>query len=409
MCDVEKVNVIIIGGSVGGLACAHALLKSGRNNVTVFERASAINAAGAGLGLGVEALAVLQSFGLEDELRTVSQPMPIEINRAVAPNGHVRQLYEDRAYNHRSLHWSDLHKALLAALPHGIVNFGTTVTAVEQKGGSKRAVVWAEKKGAATDSDGMHPIRMECDLVVAADGSMSDTRRRFRPDESRRYSGYCAWRGVVTDEEAPDAAHAVRRAYPEVGKALYFDLAQGTHAVLYDLPGKRLNWLWYINQPEPGLKGHSVTVKADDRKIAEMHEQAAATFTPELAALMQATKAPFINAIYDREPQDQWVFGRIVLVGEAAHPTTPHGLRSTNMAICDAGALGTCLAEESGDIGAALDKFQQHRIKCTAREVLFSRHLGRIKQSLDCKHDWFAADEILCKSLGQSNMADFLV
>ncbi len=88
-----------------------------------------------------------------------------------------------------SLHWSDLHKALLAALPHGIVHFGTTVTAVEQKDGSKQAVVWAEKRGAATESDGSHPIRMECDLVVAADGSMSDTRRRFRPHESRRSGG----------------------------------------------------------------------------------------------------------------------------------------------------------------------------------------------------------------------------
>ncbi len=74
-----------------------------------------------------------------------------------------------------------------------------------------------------------------------------------------------------------------------------------------------------------------------------------------------------------------------------------------------AGALGTCLAERAGDIEAGLAKFQQHRIKCTAREVLFSRHLGRIKQSLDCKHDWFAADEFVCKSLGQSNMADFPV
>jgi 2-polyprenyl-6-methoxyphenol hydroxylase-like FAD-dependent oxidoreductase len=52
---------------------------------------------------------------------------------------------------------------------------------------------------------------------------------------------------------------------------------------------------------------------------------------------VQATDAPFINAIYDREPLKQWVFGRIVLVGEAAHPTTPHALRSTNMAIMDAG------------------------------------------------------------------------
>lgn len=53
----------------------------------------------------------------------------------------------------------------------------------------------------------------------------------------------------------------------------------------------------------------------------------------------QATKAPFINAIFDREPLEEWVFGRVVLVGEAAHPTTPHALRSTNMAIADAGGL----------------------------------------------------------------------
>ena len=60
---------------------------------------------------------------------------------------------------------------------------------------------------------------------------------------------------------------------------------------------------------------------------------------------IQATKAPFINAIFDREPLQRWVFGRVVLVGEAAHPTTPHALRSTNMAIGDAGDvawLGHC-------------------------------------------------------------------
>ncbi len=60
-----------------------------------------------------------------------------------------------------------------------------------------------------------------------------------------RYSGYCAWRGVVRDSEAPEAAAAARRAYPELGSALYFELSeQRTHAVLYELPGQRLNWLW---------------------------------------------------------------------------------------------------------------------------------------------------------------------
>ena len=60
-----------------------------------------------------------------------------------------------------------------------------------------------------------------------------------------RYSGYCAWRGVVTDSEAPEAAAAVRKAYSEMGAAIYFEIAEGTHGVLYELPRQRLNWLWY--------------------------------------------------------------------------------------------------------------------------------------------------------------------
>ena len=65
----------------------------------------------------------------------------------------------------------------------------------------------------------------------------------------RRYSGYCAWRGVVTDEEAPAAAQAARQAYPELGTAIYFEIARRTHGVLYELPNQRLNWLWRAPPP----------------------------------------------------------------------------------------------------------------------------------------------------------------
>ncbi len=71
-----------------------------------------------------------------------------------------------------------------------------------------------------------------------------------------RYSGYCAWRGVVTDSEAPQAAAAVRRAYSEMGTAIYFEIAEGTHGVLYELPRLRLNWLWYavMQTPESAIQ-----------------------------------------------------------------------------------------------------------------------------------------------------------
>ena len=60
-----------------------------------------------------------------------------------------------------------------------------------------------------------------------------------------RYSGYIAWRGVMQAGENPKVAEAVRTAYSGMGDTLYFDIARGTHAVVYELPEERVNWLWY--------------------------------------------------------------------------------------------------------------------------------------------------------------------
>ena len=83
----------------------------------------------------------------------------------------------------RSLHWSDLHQMLLRALPEGVVRFGTMITSVEQAEGGGKVQVKAEKKGPA---DGTERISAEADLVIAADGSMSNTRQKFVPSVSRR-------------------------------------------------------------------------------------------------------------------------------------------------------------------------------------------------------------------------------
>jgi len=71
-----------------------------------------------------------------------------------------------------------------------------------------------------------------------------------------RYSGYCAWRGVLdfSEIENSETITGIKKAYPDLGKCLYFDLASGTHSVLYELPNKKLNWIWYVNQPEPEVK-----------------------------------------------------------------------------------------------------------------------------------------------------------
>ena len=86
----------------------------------------------------------------------------------------------------RSLHWSDLHQMLLKALPEGIVHFGTMVTSVEQAEGSSKVQVRAERKAQQGPADATEGISTEADLVIAADGSMSNTRQKFVPSVSRR-------------------------------------------------------------------------------------------------------------------------------------------------------------------------------------------------------------------------------
>jgi len=71
-----------------------------------------------------------------------------------------------------------------------------------------------------------------------------------------RYAGYCAWRGVLNFAENEDSGtiQGIRRAYPDLGRCLYFEISPQTHCVLYELLNRRMNWLWYVNQPEPEMK-----------------------------------------------------------------------------------------------------------------------------------------------------------
>lgn len=131
------------------------------------------------------------------------------------------------------------------------------------------------------------------------------------------------------------------------------------------------------------MQGNSVTMKVHDEMVRKMHEEAEKVWVPELVAIIKETKEPFINVLYDRNPLEQLVWDNVVLVGDAAHPTTPHGLRSTNMSILDAAVLGKCL-EKWGleNLQSALAEYQSIRLPVSSKQVLHSRNMGRLKQGL---------------------------
>ncbi|KAL3689483.1 hypothetical protein R1sor_015792 [Riccia sorocarpa] len=407
-----KLRVIVIGGSVAGLACAHALLKTGVCRVMVIEKARALSGNNTGAGLGIDAAAceAMEDWGLRDELHLNSKPLDYEENRAVDPERKVSvKLARDENFRHWAVHWGQLHRILRESLPPGIVHFNHEAISFEDSEDGKTMLVKVVEGGS---NNNLHAVKeVWGDLIVAADGSVSRTRQFYVPGDKRRYSGYCAWRGVYDYSDNPEIRESIQKVYGDIGHCLYFDIARGSHAVLYELPGQRLNWLWYVNQPEPHLEGDSVTIPQPGKEeVAKLHKEADRTWGPELAELIRVTPDPFINAIYDKNPLKQLVFSRVVLVGDAAHPTTPHGLRSTNMAIMDAHVLGKAVGKwGSRNLDSALTEYQMKRLSATSQQALFSRHLGRLKQGMlfepQGSFPWSTCDEGMVEGLLQRNMS----
>ncbi|KAL7187482.1 hypothetical protein ACSBR1_037540 [Camellia fascicularis] len=384
----KKGKAVVVGGSIAGLSCSHALIAAGWEVVVVEKSSSPPTGSPTGAGLGLDPIArKLIALWIQQSHLLHSSTLPLSIDQNQATDGEKKiswTLTRDENFNFRAAHWADLHSLLYNALPLDIFLWGHLYLSFYVSNDKSNVKVKTKilQTGEITEIVG--------DLLIAADGCLSSIRRSFIPEFKLRYSGYCAWRGVLdfSDNKHSEAIKGIREAYPDLGKCLYFNLGYKTHSVFYELLNEKFNWIWYINQPEPDLKGNSVTMKVSSDMIKKMHEEAEKVWVPELVRVMKETKEPFVNVIYDCDPLEQIFWDNVVLVGDAAHPTTPHGLRSTNMTILDAAVLGKCLEKWGAEnLHSALGEFQSIRLPVTSKQVLHSRKMGRIKQGLvvsDC-------------------------
>ncbi|KAF3958412.1 hypothetical protein CMV_016687 [Castanea mollissima] len=124
-------------------------------------------------------------------------------------------------------------------------------------------------------------------------------------------------------------------------------------------------------------------MKVSSEMIQKMHQETEKVWVPEFVRVIQETKDPYLNLIYDTDPLEQIFWDNVVLVGDAAHPTTPHGLRSTNMSMLDAAVLGKCIAKRGAEnLQSALREYQTTLLPVVSKQVLRARRMGRIKQGL---------------------------
>jgi 2-polyprenyl-6-methoxyphenol hydroxylase-like FAD-dependent oxidoreductase len=363
-------RALIIGGSLGGMFAAH-LLRAAGWRVDVFER-SAEDLAGRGAGLGShEALvAILKRIGID-----FSAPLGVAIPRYVwldRQGGVVADVPRPRMMTA----WSRLYRPLKDLLPGELYHPSKSLVRVEQD----------DRNVTAIFADG---TRETADLLIGADGSRSAVRTQLAPQAKPEYAGYIAWRALWPEAEATEAQREL----------LYsrnaFCIPDGQLWVSYPVPardgdvtpGKRdYNIVWYrpaveatlrlMNTDEHGREHEQIPPPLIRDDVIEAVKQAAGEeIAPSLADIFIASR-PYFQPIYDLAAPEL-VFGRSVIMGDAAFVARPHVGAGVTKAALDAACLANALRAHD-TIEAALVHYGRTRKAAGDWIISRAREFGAI-------------------------------
>lgn len=344
-------TAIVVGGGIGGLATARALLRQGWT-VTVLEQASAFGAVGAGIVLAPNAVRAMEWLGLGEQLRARSTAHGAAGIRAASGRWLLRTRVEDlqRRFGApaSALHRADLHQLLLDACTGATLRTGHQVTSVSH--GQDAATVRFD------GPDG--PSTATAEIVVAADGVHSRSRATLFPDHpGPTYAGYRTWRGLLPGQ----AATAITETW---GRGRRFGIAPLADGQVY--------WYATASQPsgspaEDGLADLAAAYRGWHAPIPQV-----LAATPPQALLRH-------DIYHLQTPLHRFVAGRVALLGDAAHALTPDLGQGACLALEDAVTLAVAIGGQA-DVAAALAAYDQARRPRTQRLVRASWTAGRIAQ-----------------------------
>jgi salicylate hydroxylase len=355
----RPLRVVIVGAGIGGLAAARALRQRGFE-VEVFERATKLEEAGAGLQIGPNGVRVLRALGLGEELR----------RNAFEPTNMVSLKWDDASLRFRepmqgfylekfgapymTAHRADLHNMLRAAVGEAPLRLGANCIAADTVNGT----------AVARFSDG---AQAEGDVVVAADGIRSAIRAQHFGADAPRFTGMMAWRAMVPMACVP--THVGPGGNVTLARGEYVGwIGPNGHVITYPIGGSgdTLNIFGGHYTKEWVEESWSVPSSRDELIAAKDD------WNDALLGMFRHVEHVFKWGIYDREPLPHWTRGRVTLLGDAAHPTMPTLAQGANMAIEDGYVLARALADHDG-VEAALAAYVAARQPRTARVTLQSR------------------------------------
>ena len=350
---MNQAKYAVVGGGIGGLTLAIALQRKGLQ-VTVYEQTPQVKPLGAGLALAVNAMKAFRELGIDNEVLHAGKALKKltikDLKGNILTETDAEKISKKLGVvNNFTIHRGDLHEVLLQQLHPDTVVLGKACVDFEQRADG----ITMQFQDGSKD---------EADYVIACDGIHSVFRKKLVPRSEPRYAGYTCWRAVI--ENVPSTVN--REETSETwGPGCRFGIVPLTH--------NRLYWFACVNAPanDQVMKNFDV-----DDLLSYFGK-----FHSPIPEIISATKNEQLiwGDIIDLKPLDKFSFGNIVLMGDAAHATTPNMGQGACMAIEDAVILANCLGR-TPEPTIAFEEFESMRLPRTKKIVNGSWRLGQVAQ-----------------------------
>ncbi len=347
----SRPSVIIVGGGIGGLFAAAALLSKGLE-VAVHEQAPALGEVGAGVFITPNAVRHLQRVGLGPDVEKWGARVgtgSCYMRHDGTPVAPVQVADASGWKACFGMHRADLVDLLAAHLPAGLVRTGHRAVGVEQDGDRAR-VRFANGETA------------EADVVVGADGIHSEIRPHVFPPSTPVFHGTICYRGLVGLDRLPGWPTDAWQMW--AGPSKHFLVFPVRH-------GSMVNYVGFV--PTDDQMKESWSAPGDPAVLRRAFEG----WDPRIGQVLAQVGKTYRWALYDREPLANWSRGRITLLGDAAHPMLPHLGQGANQSIEDGMALATILSRvDRSSVPQALASYERLRRERVAEVQRGARQHG---------------------------------
>jgi len=360
-------DVIIVGAGIGGLTTALALRAQGvPGRIRVFEAVAEIRPLGVGINVQSHASRELTRLGLREAMAAAG----VETRERAYYTHHGQLIFSEPTgrfagfeYSQFSIHRGDL-LMILAAAARERLGAGNILC-------GHRCVEFQDDGDGVTlhfvDPEGRPLPSVRGDLVIAADGIHSAIRRQLYPEEGEpRFHGINMWRGVTRAKPFLTGASTIQvGSLHRTGKMVIYPIRNDVD----DKGSQLINWNVDAVTQERGAIDWGKQGRLEDF----FHLVKDWNFDwLDPASLVRNAEFIFSFPMVDRDPIDRWVFNRVALLGDAAHPMYPRGGNGGAAAILDAVAIAGLLAD-SDDVVSALRAYEAQRLPAANRVVLQTR------------------------------------